>query len=89
MEGRETEEDENETHKLGRSDSSEWRILNTVLLHLARGWLPPHVEAVGGGTVNLDVPGWSTRNCRGGTTQKAIYTTSVIIHKDNQSKLGN
>lgn len=67
MGGRETEEDEKVTHKLGRSDSSERRILNTVLLDLARGWLPPDIEAVGGGTVNLDIPGWNTRNCRGGT----------------------
>lgn len=64
MIGRETEEDENETHKLRRSDSCKRRILNTVLLHLARGWLPPDVEGVGGGPVNLDVPGWNTRNYR-------------------------
>lgn len=59
-----TEENGNETYKFRRSDSSKGRILNTVLLHLTGGRLPPDVEAVWGGMVNLDVPGWSARNCK-------------------------
>lgn len=77
MEGRETEEDENETHKLRRSDSGERCILNTVLLHLARSWFPPDVEAVGGGMINLDVPGWSTRNC--GVEQHRKHYKQLVL----------
>lgn len=52
------------THRLGGSDSGQGGISHPVLLNLTRGGLPAHVQAVGGGVVHLDVPGWRSWDCR-------------------------
>lgn len=53
------------THRLGGSDSGHGGVGHAVLLDLAGGGLPAHVQAVGGGVVHLDVPGWRPRDCKG------------------------
>ncbi len=54
---------ETHTHRLGGSDSGQGGISHPVLLNLACGGLPAHVQAVWGGVVHLDVPGWRAWDC--------------------------
>lgn len=53
------------THRLGVFFSRQGAVSHAVLLNLARGGLPAHVQAVRGGVVHLDVPGWRAWHCRG------------------------
>lgn len=58
------------THRLCRPGSGQGGVGDPVLLDLARGRLPAHVEAVGGGVVHLDVPGRCAWDCEGHREKK-------------------
>lgn len=53
------------THRLGWSCTGKGSVNHPVLLNLACGWLPAHIQGVGGGVVHLDIPGWHAWNCKG------------------------
>ncbi len=54
------------THRLKRSDPTQWGVSNPVLLHLARGGFPAYIQTVGSWVVDLDIPGWDSWNCERG-----------------------
>lgn len=54
------------THRLKRPDPTQRGVDDPVLLHLARGGFPAHIQSVGRWVVDLDIPGWDSWNCETG-----------------------